>query len=144
MKTQRTRELAVTREQVWAVVGDPYHEPRWWPLVQRVERVSKRGWTSVSISSRGNAVRTDWVVEANEQPTRRRWAQEIENTPFQKLFKSNVREVRLEKTDTGTKVTLLFDQKIRGLGNVLPFLFKRAMKRQLEQALDGLSQALEE
>jgi uncharacterized protein YndB with AHSA1/START domain len=144
MRTKRTRELAVPREKVWEVVGDPYHEPRWWPLVSRVEGVSKRGWTSVSISSRGNAVRTDWVVEANEQPVRRRWAQEIENTPFQKLFKSNVREIQLEKTETGTRVTLLFDQRIRGLGNVLPFLFKRAMRRQLEQALAGLAAALED
>jgi carbon monoxide dehydrogenase subunit G len=144
VRTHKTRELAVTREKVWSVVGDPYHEPRWWPLVQRVEGVSKRGWTSVSISSRGNAVRTDWHLEASEQPTRRRWTQEIEGTPFQKLFKSNVREVQLEKTASGTKVTLLFDQKIRGLGNVMPFLFKRAMRRQLAQALESLAQALED
>ena len=143
MITKRSRELAVPREEVWKVVGDPYHEPRWWPLVTRVERVSKRGWTSVSMSSRGNAVRTDWLVDANEQPVRRRWSQEIAGTPFEKLFKANTREVQLERTERGTKVTLVFDQKIRGLGNVLPFMFKRAMKRQMDQALDGLSQALE-
>lgn len=144
MITKRTRQFDASREQIWEIVADPYHEPRWWPLIARVEGVTKRGWTSVAISSRGNAVRTDWVVEVNEQPTRRRWWQELEDTPFQKMFKANAREIVLDKNDSGTRVTLLFDQQIRGLGNLVPFMFKRAMRGQLEQALDGLAQALGE
>ncbi len=141
MITQRTRELAATRERLWDIVGDPYHEPRWWPRVQRVERVTARGWTSVMTSARGNAVRADWVVEANEQPTRRRWSQEVENTPFERLFERNAVEVHLERALDGTRVTVLFDQQPRGLARVMPFMLRRAMGRQLDAALDGLAQA---
>ncbi|MGI8624166.1 MAG: SRPBCC family protein [Solirubrobacteraceae bacterium] len=141
MITQRTRDLAATREKLWDIVGDPYHEPRWWPRVQRVERVTARGWTSVMTSARGNAVRADWVVEANEQPTRRRWSQEVENTPFERLFERNAVEVHLERAPDGTRVTVLFDQQPRGLARVMPFMLRRAMGRQLDAALDGLAQA---
>jgi len=71
MRTTRSRELAATRERIWEVVGDPYHEPRWWPRVQRVERVSKHGWTSVMTSPRGNAVRSDWTIEDERRPEHR-------------------------------------------------------------------------
>ena len=57
MTTERSRVLATTRERIWDVVGDPWHEPRWWPRVERVEGVTRRGWTSVLVSDRGRAIR---------------------------------------------------------------------------------------
>lgn len=143
MITRRSRVLAASREEVWRLVGDPYHEPRWWPRVQRVERVTARGWTSVLTSARGNPVRADWVVEANEEPTRRRWAQEVEATPFERLFEYNAVEATLERADGGTRITLLFDQQPRGMARFMPFLLRRAMGRQLDVALDGLARAAE-
>ncbi|MEA2168225.1 MAG: hypothetical protein QOF76_1525 [Solirubrobacteraceae bacterium] len=140
MITRRTVHLPANREAIWAIVGDPHHEPRWWPLTNRVEGVTKRGWTSVATSSRGNQVRTDWTLVLSETPTRRRWAQEIEGTPFERIFVRNEREIQLERLDDGTRVTLLFDQKARGLANYLPFMLKRAMKRQIDQALAGLAE----
>ncbi len=143
MITRRSRVLAAAREDLWTIVGDPFHEPRWWPRVQRVERVTARSWTSVMTSDRGNAVRADWVVEANERPTRRRWVQEIEGTPFEPLFRHNAVEATLERADGGTRVTLTFDQQPRGMARLMPFLLRRAMGRQLDAALDGLAQAAE-
>jgi predicted dithiol-disulfide oxidoreductase (DUF899 family) len=125
-------------------VADPYHHPRWWPRVARVEGVTARGWTYALVSSRGNTVRTDWVVEVNEQPTRRRWAQEIEGTPFERLFKRNAVEAQLDHAEAaGTRVTLSFDQQPRGLARMLPFIVKRPMGRQLDEALDNLAAAVE-
>lgn len=143
MITRRSRVLAASREDLWTIVGDPYHEPRWWPRVQRVERVTTRGWTSVLTSARGNAVRADWIVEANDQPTCRRWAQEIEDTPFERLFRRNAVEATLEHADGGTRVTLSFDQQPRGMARFMPFVLQRAMGRQLEAALANLAQAAE-
>ena len=144
MITKRTREVAASREKVWEIVGDPYHHPRWWPRVDRVEGVTRAGWTSVLMSARGNTVRADWTVEVNQQPTERRWTQEIDGTPFERLFKRNSVEARLEHGAAGgTRVTLLFDQQPRGLARFLPFMLRRAMGRQLDEALDGLAQAVE-
>ena len=36
---RRSRTLRATPEEVWAIVGDAYHLPRWWPRVTRVEGV---------------------------------------------------------------------------------------------------------
>ena len=143
MITRRTRELAAPRDKIWGVVGDPYHEPRWWPRVQRVERVTARGWTSVLTSARGNTVRTDWVVEANEEPTRRRWAQELEDTPFERLFRYNAVEIALERADASTRVTVTFDQQPRGMARLMPLVLKQAMRKQIDAVLDGLAQAVE-
>jgi uncharacterized protein YndB with AHSA1/START domain len=139
MVTRRSRVVAAPRDQVWELIADPYHHPRWWPRVERVEGVTARGWTNVLLSARGNTVRTDWSVETNLQPTQRRWAQEIEGTPFERLFRYNAVDARLEHAEGGgTRVTLAFDQQPRGLARLLPFLIKRPMGRQLDEALDNL------
>jgi uncharacterized protein YndB with AHSA1/START domain len=141
--TRRSRVIAAPRERVWELVGDPYHHPRWWPRVERVEGVTSRGWTNVLISARGNTVRTDWTVEANQEPVSRQWTQDVEGTPFERLFVRNTIIAELGKADGGTEVTLVFDQKARGLARYLPFILRRPMRRQIDEALDGLARALE-
>jgi len=37
---QRTRTIAASTEELWDVLGDPHHLPRWWPRVSRVEAVT--------------------------------------------------------------------------------------------------------
>ena len=37
---RRSRTVAAPPERVWGTVGDPYHLPRWWPRVTRVEAVT--------------------------------------------------------------------------------------------------------
>ena len=143
MTTTRSRLLAgVTRERIWDVVGDPYHEPRWWPRVQRVEGVSKNGWTSVMTSARGNAVRADWTLEESRTPEFRRWAQELEDSPFERMLRRNAVEVALERVEGGTQVRLTAEQQLRGFARFAPWMVRGAMKRNLEAALDGLESAL--
>jgi uncharacterized protein YndB with AHSA1/START domain len=141
--TSRSRLIAAPRERVWELVGDPYHHPRWWPRVERVEGVTARGWTNVLVSARGNTVRTDWTVVENQEPVERAWTQEVVGTPFERLFAQNTILARLEKADGGTQVTLTFDQRARGLARYLPFMLRRPMRRQIDEALDGLVRALE-
>jgi len=143
MTTARSRVVASSREHVWDVVADPWHEPRWWPRVQRVEGVRGDGWTSVLLSARGNAVRVDWTVEATERPVRRRWRQELAGTPFERLFTRYAVEVELEGVEGGTAVTLRLDQRPRGLARLTPWLLLRAARQQLDSALEGLAGAVE-
>ena len=44
MTTARSRVVAATRERIWHIVGDPWHEPRWRPRVQRVEAARFAPW----------------------------------------------------------------------------------------------------
>ncbi len=143
MTGRRTRVLAAPRERVWCVVADPWHEPRWWPRVERVEAVSPQGWTSVLRSRRDTLVRVDWVVEASRRPAERRWAQEVAGTAFERIFTRNAVRVGLEPAPGGTAVSLELDQDVRGWARVAPFILRRAMRRQLDLALDGLAEAVE-
>jgi uncharacterized protein YndB with AHSA1/START domain len=130
-------------DAVWAVAGDPYHLPRWWPLTERVEGVQDGGWTSVLRSERGKAVRADYRLEAHEPPHRRAWAQQVAGTPFERLLAESRTEVRLAPADTGTEVTLAVRQRPRGWARLGGFLLRRAARRQLDNALAGLAEAVE-
>ena len=138
MVTKRRRVVAAPPERVWEVVADPWHLPRWWPRTQRVESVTPEGWTSVLASDRGRTVRADWVVEDQEPPRRRRWHQELEGTPFERLLTLNAVEARLEAVGVGTSVELRVEQKLRGWARFAPFLVKRGTRVQLDEALMGL------
>ena len=35
--TRRTRTIAAPPDELWSTIADPYHLPRWWPRVDRVE-----------------------------------------------------------------------------------------------------------
>jgi uncharacterized protein YndB with AHSA1/START domain len=144
MRTARSRVIAAPRERLWDVVADPWHEPRWWPRVQRVEGVTRRGWTSVLVSDRGTTVRTDWTLEVDERPTRRRWRQELEGTAFARLFSAYAVEATLERAGRDTTVTLTVDQRPRGFARFAPWMIRGAMRRQLESALEGLAAAVED
>src|SRR3954452_9683646 len=86
----RSRTIAAPQEALWEIVSDPYHLPRWWPNVQRVEDVSDKGWTTVATSSRGRAVRFDWsrvYIDARERTV---WRQEFAQTPFERFLRGSV------------------------------------------------------
>ena len=46
--------------------------------------------------------------------------------------------VDLAPSDRGTEVTLTLTQRLRGFSRFAPWLFRRAGRRQLDEALDGL------
>jgi uncharacterized protein YndB with AHSA1/START domain len=137
-RTRRSRTFPVAVDELWRTVGDPHHLPRWWPRVARVENVDEGAFTEVLKTDKGRSVRADFRVEASEPPTRRRWSQQVENTPFERILKTSCTEVRLEPAGTGTKVVLELDQSLRGLALFGGFMVRRAARRQLDEALDGL------
>jgi uncharacterized protein YndB with AHSA1/START domain len=136
--------VAAPRADVWAVVAQPHHLPRWWPLCERVEAVDVDAWTSVLRSARGRAVRADYRVLVHEPPRRRAWALEVAGTPFERLLREQRTEVELAAAPGGgTEVTLTEVHRPRGTARLGGFLMRRAARRRLDEALDALAQALE-
>ena len=140
MRVRRTRRVAAPPERVWEVVSDPYALPRWWPRTQRVESVSAAGWTSVLGTDRGRSLRADWQVVTSEPPARRRWAQDLDGSPFAKLFTAHEVELRIAPREGGSEVSLEVDQALRGWARLAPFLVRGGARRQADAALRGLAE----
>jgi uncharacterized protein YndB with AHSA1/START domain len=138
--TRRSRTIAAPAQDVWELIGDPHHLPRWWPRVARVEAVQDGAFTEVLASPRGRLVRADYEVLAHdEQALRLRWSQRIEDTPFARLLSSAETELRLAPAGRGTEVTIELDQRLRGLfPNLGASRVRRAARATLDEALDGL------
>ena len=144
--TRRSRKLAAPPEQVWALVEDPHHMPRWWPEVKRMEDVQDDRWTQVFITKRGRAVRADYHLLESEPPGpggsppgRRTWEQELVATPFERVLAESITELVVEPSGEGTLITLAQRQKLRGYSRTGGFLMRRATASRLDEALDGLA-----
>ena len=141
---RRSRTLRATPEQLWAVVGDAYHLPRWWPHATRVEGVEGQAFTQVLSTAKGVPVRADFRVVESSPPALRRWEQQVANTPFERILVSSSVEVRLERAgEIATVVSLTLAQRMRGLGLLGGYMVRRAGRRQLDGALDGLEALLD-
>lgn len=136
---RRSRTLHATPEELWAIVGDVYHLPRWWPRVTRVEGVDEGAFTQVLTTAKGVPVRADFQVVESAAPRVRRWAQQLVNTPFERVLSAAEFEIRLDPDGTGaTRVVLSLVQRLRGLALLGSFLVRSAGRRTLDDALDGL------
>lgn len=141
--TTRSRQLSATPDDVWRMVGDPYHLPRWWPRVERVERVEGDRFTELLRSSKsGRAVRADFRVVERRKERLLRFAQELAGSPFERVLKEAETEIAIEPGTNGTRVAITLRQKLRGLSRLGGFLVRRATRRILDEALDGLELAL--
>lgn len=140
--TTRSRTLSADPDPVWRIVGDPSHLPRWWPKVERVESVRDREFTAVYGTSKGRPLRADYVVSEVEAPRHRRWDQVVEGSPFERFVSAFGVAADVEPHDDGARVTLTVFQKLRGMSRLGAPLAKRAMRRQLDEALDRLEQVL--
>jgi uncharacterized protein YndB with AHSA1/START domain len=98
---QRTRTIAASREELWDVLGDPHHLPRWWPRVSRVEAVEQDAFTEVLTGSSGKIVRADFLLLVSEAPRRVIWSQQVEDTPFARVLKSAETEITLADISDG-------------------------------------------
>ena len=139
-----SRTVAAPPATVWDVVADPHHQPRWWPRVRRMESVDDDRFTQVLATERGKGVRADFrVVERREQALLR-WTQELPGTPFERLLDEALTTLELAPAAGGarTVVTVECRQRLRGWSRLVPFLFSRAARRQLEEALEGLDRAV--
>jgi uncharacterized protein YndB with AHSA1/START domain len=146
-----SRTIPAPAEELWEVVRDPHHLPRWWPRVKRVEDVREASFTEVMISSRGRTVRADFRV-VHEDPLERTvvWQQLLEDTPFERVLRSAETELRLAPAaDGGTEVTIELRQELGSrpsgpFGRVLNLprlgsvMVRRAASATVESALDGL------
>ncbi|HEX7290195.1 MAG TPA: SRPBCC family protein [Conexibacter sp.] len=139
--TRVTRTLAAPPEAVWEVVADPWHQPRWWPRVVRMEAVEDDRFTQVLGTARGRGVRADFRVVEAVEPRLVRWRQELEGTPFERLLAEAHTAIALEPADGGaaTRATIELRRRLLGWSRLAPFLFTRAARRQLTEALDGLA-----
>jgi uncharacterized protein YndB with AHSA1/START domain len=138
--TRRSRTIAAPAGELWELIGDPHHLPRWWPRVARVEAVQASGFTEVLVSARGRSVRADFdVVRADAGAGVLCWAQRVENTPFARLLKSAETELLVEPAGTSTNVTIELRQSLNGFfPNLGTSRVRRAARATLEEALDGL------
>lgn len=141
--TRVSRTLAASPETVWAVIADPWHQARWWPRVVRMEAVEDDRFTQVLGTASGRGVRADYRLLERDAPRRLRWEQELAGTPFERLLAEAVTAVELAPADGGaTTVTIELCQQLHGWSRLVPFLFRRAARRQLTEALAGLDRAV--
>jgi uncharacterized protein YndB with AHSA1/START domain len=138
----RSRTIDAAQQDVWALIEDPHHLPRWWPGVTRMEAVQDESWTQVFSSRRGRAVRVDFRLLESHAPSMRSWEQEIEGSPFERILNQSITIVRLEPVPPGTVVTIELHQKLRGYSRTGGLMLRRATRKQLDEALDGLQRIL--
>ncbi len=147
---QRSRTIAAPVEELWELLCDPHHLPRWWPRVSRVEDVEGGAFTEVMRTSKGKVVRADFeLVEADERERSLRWRQLVQGTPFGRVLESAETEVRLVAVPPGagdgtaggaaTEVTIELRQTLAGfLPRFGGYMVRRAAAATIEEALDGL------
>ena len=98
---RRSRTIAAPVPELWDLLRDPHHLPRWWPRVTRVEDVTLTGtgeldaFTEVMRTRKGKLVRADYSVRCDEAQHTLTWVQRIEGTPFASVLKSAETELQL-------------------------------------------------
>ncbi len=101
LTVQRSRTIAASPEDLWEVLGDPHHLPRWWPRVSRVEAVTHtdtgdlNAFTEVLTGPSGKIVRADFKLLEHVDRQRIVWSQQVENTPFARVLRSAETEITL-------------------------------------------------
>jgi uncharacterized protein YndB with AHSA1/START domain len=142
--TRVSRTLTASPDEVWALLADPWHQARWWPRVVRMEAVDDARFTQVLGTASGRGVRADFRIVETVEPSLLRWEQELADSPFQRLLAEAQTAISLEPAEGGaaTAVTIELRQRLLGWSRMTPFLFKRAARRQLADALAGLDAVL--
>jgi uncharacterized protein YndB with AHSA1/START domain len=133
---------------VWDLISDPYNLPRWWPRTKRVENVARKDggegsqWTKVLETAEGRGVRADYRCLSATDGERYVWEQELESSPFARHLRAATVEIALRPDPEGTEVALSSSQTLRGLSRLGGPMMRGGQGRILEQALDGIEQAL--
>jgi uncharacterized protein YndB with AHSA1/START domain len=141
--TTRSRDIAAPLDEVWRIVGDPYHLPRWWPKVERVEAVAGERFTELLRSAKsGRGIRADFRVVEKRKERVLRFAQELAGTPFERVLSAAETEIAVAPSGGGTTVAITLRQRLRGMSRLGGFLVRRATRKILDEALDGLEAAL--
>jgi uncharacterized protein YndB with AHSA1/START domain len=146
-RVKRSRVIEVEPERVWELVSDPHSLPRWWPRAKRVEDVHGAGtgrahWTTVLETDRGTGVRADFRCTGSTEARRYAWEQEVDGTPFERVLRASTLEIDLSRMGAQTEVTLVGEEKLRGLSRLGSTMLRGAATRRLDEALDGIERAL--
>jgi uncharacterized protein YndB with AHSA1/START domain len=147
---RRSRTIAAPSQQLWELMRDPHHLPRWWPRVTRVEDVETDAFTEVMKTRKGKLVRADFSVVCDEAERTLTWVQRIEGTPFASVLESAETELRLAtREEAATEVTIELRQRMAASSarhnsflRLAPRfggrLVRRAALATIDEALDGL------
>jgi uncharacterized protein YndB with AHSA1/START domain len=142
------RTVEAPPDRVWALVADPHNLPRWWPRTIRVEDVRGKGkrarWTQVLETDAGKGIRADYRCIRSTEGSGIVWEQELEGTPFERIVRQSTVTVKLQPVDDGTEVSLTNDRRLRGLSRLGSPMMRRAARRELHEAIEGLERALVE
>jgi uncharacterized protein YndB with AHSA1/START domain len=147
-RVTRRRTIVAPVEEVWELISDPYSLPRWWPRTSRVESVDRKPegkrsqWTKVLETAEGRGVRADYRCLSSAEGERYVWEQQLAGSPFERHLRRSVVEIGLRAEEDGTVVSLTSDQKLRGMSRLGSPMMRGGQGKILEQALDGLEQAL--
>lgn len=148
-RVERKRLIPAPVSEVWSVISDPHHLPRWWPRTQRVEHVLGQGgrrgtrWTQVLQTREGRGVRADFRCLSAADNDRYVFEQELTGTPFAAIMTEARTEIRLRPSGAGaTEVTLAAHQRLRGLSLLGAPMVRRATGRTLSDALTALEHLL--
>jgi uncharacterized protein YndB with AHSA1/START domain len=163
---RRSRTIAAPAEELWDVISDPHHLPRWWPRVTRVEDVEDDAFTEVMKTRKGKLVRADFRVATCDEAERTLvWEQLLEGTPFARVLQSAETQVWLESALAGappsrdggageqqrgaTVVSIELRQEMAGYSQTSGLftgfsarfgspMVRRAARATIDEALDGL------
>jgi uncharacterized protein YndB with AHSA1/START domain len=135
----QTAVISAPQTEVWELIADPHHHPRWWPGVDRVEGVEDDHFTHVLKTKRGRPVRADFVIVENNAPWVSAWRQELAGTPFARVLSESVIQLNLEPHGEATTVTIVHQQKMRGYSRTGGLMVRRATDDRLDKALEGLA-----
>jgi uncharacterized protein YndB with AHSA1/START domain len=137
---RRSRTIAAPAEELWDVISDPHHLPRWWPRVTRVEDVEDSAFTEVMRTRKGKLVRADFRVATCDEAERTLvWEQLLAGTPFARVLRSAETEVRLQAGSAqATEVTIELRQVLNGVSRFGGYMMRRAARSTVDEALDGL------
>lgn len=154
---RRSRTIAASAQELWEVICDPHHLPRWWPRVQRVEDVDGDAFTEVMTTAKGKVVRADFhIVRVEESMRTLKWEQSVQGTPFARVLKAAETEISLTAVadnlsptaralaaqDVAAPATHVAIELHQTLNGFYPrfggYMVRRAAALTIEGALDGL------
>src|SRR5918911_224583 len=134
-RVTRERTVGAPLEAVLPPVPHPLPLPRWWPQVVRVEDASPEAWTKVFQTPRGRTVRADFTRTEIDAPHRLAWRQELDESPFERIFSASLTEIELGAAEGGgTHVALTSQERLRGRFKLGGFMVRRAARRRLDDA----------
>lgn len=143
-----SRTINAPAQDLWELISDPHHLPRWWPRVTRVENVEPDAFTEVLRTSSGKVVRADFrLLTLDERSLLLQWSQQVEGTPFARVLKSSETELRLygglpsdsSSVRQRTEVRIELRQSPRGFfPRFGTRMIRRAAATTLQEALEGL------